>query len=78
VALEARAIETAAGAVQRDHLRRCTFRRLAAVRSGSRHLYAVECLYPDRLLPVPLGELATARPICDACTAAHVFRPDED
>jgi hypothetical protein len=41
-------------------------------------LYDVECLYPDRIVPIPLGDLETARPICDSCTAAHIFRPDED
>jgi hypothetical protein len=25
-----------------------------------------------------LGDLETATPICNACTAAHIFRPDED
>jgi hypothetical protein len=27
---------------------------------------------------LPLGDLESARPICDACTAGHIFRPDED
>lgn len=60
------------------HLRRCTFRRLVALTRKPEQLYDVECLYPDRLVPIPLGDLETARPICDGCTAAHVFRPDED
>ena len=38
----------------------------------------VECLFPERRLPIPLGDLETATPICNACTAAHIFRPDED
>ena len=41
-------------------------------------LYEVECLFPDRKVPVPLGDLDSAMPICNACTAAHIFRPDED
>ena len=28
--------------------------------------------------PLPLGDLEAATPICNACTAAHIFRPDED
>jgi hypothetical protein len=61
-----------------DHLRRCTYRRLVAVRKGSDPVYAAECLYPDRGVPIPLGDLESARPICAACTADHIFRPDED
>jgi hypothetical protein len=41
-------------------------------------VYDVECLLPDRRLPIPLGDLDTAVPICNACTAPHIFRPDED
>jgi hypothetical protein len=25
-----------------------------------------------------LGDLESATPICNACTAPHIFRPDED
>ena len=46
-------------------------------RKGER-VYDVECLYPDRKLPIPLGDLDSAMPVCNACTAAHIFRPDED
>jgi hypothetical protein len=48
--------------------------------AGGRELpvYDVECLYPDRQVPIPLGDLETARPICNGCTAEHVFRADED
>ena len=68
--------DTDAAAV--SHLRRCTFRRLVAVQRNPRPAYGVECLYPDRQVPIPLGDLASARPICDACRADHIFRPDED
>jgi hypothetical protein len=27
---------------------------------------------------VPLGDLDAAMPVCNSCTAAHIFRPDED
>ncbi|HEY8167402.1 MAG TPA: hypothetical protein VIF84_01695 [Candidatus Limnocylindrales bacterium] len=61
-----------------DHLRRCTYRRLIAVRKRPDAVYEAECLYPDRKVPIPLGDLASARPICASCTASHIFRPDED
>lgn len=59
-------------------IKRCTFRRLINVESGSDRVYDVECLYPDRKVPIPLGDLETATPICNACVAPHIFRPDED
>ncbi|MFI5254387.1 MAG: hypothetical protein ACHQ15_02875 [Candidatus Limnocylindrales bacterium] len=59
-------------------LRRCTFRRLIAVRGGTRPVYSAECLYPDRTVAIPLGDLEAARPICANCAASHIFRPDED
>jgi len=62
-----------------DHrIRRCTFRRLIAVDAGSEQVYEVECLFPERRVPIPLGDLDAATPICNTCTAAHIFRPDED
>ncbi len=57
---------------------RCTFRRLINVEVGNERVYDVECLYPDRRIPIPLGDLESASPICNACTAPHIFRPDED
>jgi len=59
-------------------IRRCTYRRLLAVDPRSAHRYEVECLFPNRILPMPLGDLPAATPICNACTAAHIFRADED
>ncbi len=59
-------------------IRRCTFRRLVQVDSRPERVYDVECLFPERKVPIPLGDLETATPICNACTAAHIFRPDED
>ena len=61
-----------------QRIRRCTFRRLIQIESGAERLYDVECLLPDRRLPIPLGNLDAATPICNACTAPHTFRPDED
>lgn len=60
------------------HLRRCTYRRIIAVQRRPRPVYDVECLFPDRRAPLPLGDLESARPICEACRADHIFRPDED
>jgi hypothetical protein len=59
-------------------IKRCTFRRLIRVEPRGERRYDVECLYPDRKLAIPLGDLDAAMPICNACTAAHIFRPDED
>ena len=33
---------------------------------------------PGSALPLPLGDLEAATPICNACTATHIFRADED
>ena len=59
-------------------IRRCTFRRMIKVEAQGERVYEVECLYLDRRVPIPLGDLESATPICNACTAAHIFRPDED
>ncbi len=59
-------------------IKRCTYRRLIAVDAAQERMYEVECLFPERQLPLPLGDLDSATPICNACTAAHIFRPDED
>ena len=65
-------------AVAVPHIRRCTYRRMSLLRRKPEPLYDVACLFPDRVVPMPLGDLDTARPICDACRASHIFRPDED
>ena len=59
-------------------IKRCTYRRLVSLDRATERIYEVECLFPDRKIPVPLGDLDAAMPICNACTAAHIFRPDED
>lgn len=61
-----------------QRIKRCTFRRLIQIEAGRDRLYEVECLLPDRRVPIPLGTLDSAAPICNACTAPHIFRPDED
>lgn len=59
-------------------IKRCTFRRLISVEAGDDRVYDVECLFPDRKVPIPLGDLDAATPICNTCIAPHIFRPDED
>jgi len=59
-------------------IRRCTYRRMISLERPNERVYEVECLYPDRKVPIPLGDLDTSLPICNACTAAHIFRADED
>jgi hypothetical protein len=59
-------------------IKRCTYRRMIRVEPKGERRYDVECLYPDRKLAIPLGDLDAATPICNTCTAAHIFRPDED
>lgn len=59
-------------------IRRCTFRRLIQVEARNERIYDVECLYPDRKVPIPIGDLETAMGVCNACTAGHIFRPDEE
>lgn len=59
-------------------IKRCTYRRLVSLDRARERIYEVECLFPDRRIPVPLGDLDAAMPVCNACTAAHIFRPDED
>jgi hypothetical protein len=59
-------------------IKRCTFRRVTAVARQRQQTYDVDCLFPDRALPMPLGDLESAQPICNACTAAGIFRADED
>jgi len=29
-------------------------------------------------VPIPLGDLESAAPVCNSCSAPHIFRPDED
>jgi hypothetical protein len=59
-------------------IRRCTFRRVTAVDRRRERTYDVDCLFPDRLLPMPLGDMESSIPICNTCTATGVFRADED
>jgi len=62
-------------------LRRCTFRRIDRVEAlpgrGTRSEYEVMCLYGAGGEAQALGDISQARSVCDACTAAGIFRPDE-
>ena len=63
-------------------LRRCTFRRIDLVEAlpGRADIpsYEIMCLYGDGEEPLALGDIESARGVCDACTASGIFRPDED
>ena len=59
-------------------IRRCTYRRMIRVDVKGDRVYDVECLYPDRKVPIPIGDIDAATAICNACTATHIFRADED
>jgi hypothetical protein len=71
-------IEPSPSGLAAQRIKRCTFRRLMQLEIGRERATDVQCLYPDRRLPIPLGDLESAMPICNSCTAAHIFRPDED
>jgi hypothetical protein len=62
----------------KGRIRRCTYRRLISVTAAGERIYEVECLFPERRVPIPLGDLDTATPVCNACMAPHIFRADED
>lgn len=63
-------------------LRRCTFRRIDRVESlatqATTTTYEVMCLYYGAdVEPLSLGDIGDAGPVCEACTASGIFRPDE-
>jgi hypothetical protein len=65
--------------VPAERFRRCTFRRLEATTvARSLTVYQVDCMFPDRVTPLPLGDLASAHPVCAACTNPGIFRADSD
>jgi hypothetical protein len=66
------------GPHEAPRIRRCTFRRLSRVEIAKESAYDVSCLYPDRRLPLPLGDLESSAAVCATCAAEHIFRPDED
>ena len=58
-------------------IKRCTFRRLIQVEAGGERVYDVECLYPDRKVPIPLGDLDAGHAHLQLpARAPHTFRPD--
>lgn len=65
-------------ALAAHRIKRCTFRRLTQLEIAGERVYDVTCLFPDRRRSIPLGDLETATPVCNTCTAAHIFRADED
>ncbi len=71
-------LEPIAAPFPAPRIRRCTYRLLNRVGMGVESGYEVSCLYPGRRIPLPLGDLEASGEICSACTANHIFRPDED
>jgi hypothetical protein len=71
-------LEVVAVARPVSRLRRCNYRQLSRIEIGGQSGYEVSCLYPDRRLPLPLGTMDQSSAVCAACTADHIFRPDED
>ncbi len=71
-------LEPIAAPVHAPRIRRCTFRRLGRISAAGETWYEATCLYPDRRMSLPLGDLESSAEICAACTANHIFRPDED
>jgi hypothetical protein len=67
--------------VPAGRLRRCTFRRLDRVAAlpGRAPLtsYEVMCLYGGAEAALSLGDIESAKPACESCTATGIFRPDE-
>jgi len=59
-------------------IRRCTFRRVTTVERRRERTYDVDCVFPDRAISMPLGDMESAMLVCNACTAAGIFRADED
>jgi hypothetical protein len=60
-------------------LRRCTFRRVTTIeKPRALPVYQVACTFPDRRAVVSLGDVESARPVCEACTYSGIFRPDSD
>ena len=67
--------------VEVRRIRRCTYRRLDRApdgRGGTEPSYDVSCVYPNRSVARPIGDLETSLAVCAICTASHIFRPDED
>ena len=61
----------------RPRIRRCQYRRVVCVAAGE-VAYEVHCLHPRLGVAHPIGDMAVAAEVCNACTAEGIFRPDED
>lgn len=80
MALPQRATDLSSAASPSDvqRTRRRTFRRLSRNSSGAEKSYEVSCLYPNRSMPLPIGDLDTSLDLCATCTAGNILRSDED
>jgi hypothetical protein len=61
----------------RSRIRRCQYRRVVCVDAAT-VAYEVHCLHPHLRVAHPIGDLAVAQDVCNACDADGIFRPDED
>ena len=67
-----------ANAPRQGRIRRCRVRHVTILPGDDGPTVQVDCLLGGRENPLPLGTMDEAREICNACTAPHLFRPDED
>lgn len=58
-------------------IRRCSVRHVMIVAGANAPTVEVTCLLGGADHPLPLGDMAAARPICNACTARSIWRADE-
>lgn len=76
-----RDIPAAETVIPAGRLRRCTFRRIDLVDAlpgrPRRVDYEVMCLYGGEAAALALGDVESARPVCESCQATGIFRPDE-
>ena len=80
MALESTGIEVRTPIARTGRIRRCSVRHVSLLpgEADPRDRVQVDCLLGGREHPLPLGTMDEARPICNACTATTVWRPDED
>ena len=78
MALKANGISERPLKARQGNIRRCRVRHVSIVAGAAEPTVQVDCLLGGPGHPLPLGTMDEARPICNACTAMHIFRADED
>lgn len=78
MAVESIESEQRAPIPRQGRIRRCRVRHVSIVSNSEVPTVQVDCLLGGRDHPLPLGTMDEARPICNACTATTVWRPDEE